>query len=96
MKDFMVSRRTNVISLADSIYLTIMEGNMPVITTVGPDSIGQMTKALARARSKLLFKNKSLTWYSYFEDGTGRTDGKPITLIKTTMLLAEAVTDAPG
>lgn len=86
-KEFTVSRRTNVITLGDSVYHTIVENDTPVITSVGPDSIGQMTKALARARTKLLARGIEIVWFSYFEDGVGRNDNKPITLIKTKIIV---------
>lgn len=85
--EFSVSRKTNVIMLADSIYHTVVDGSTPVITAVGPDALSQMTKALARARSKLLYKGYDIKWYSFFEDGVGATDQKPITLIKTRLVV---------
>ena len=85
-----VSSTTNVVRLADTIYLAIVKDKVkPVIKTIGSQSIGQMVKALTRTRSRLLAEGVDIIWYSYWQTVVGTLDGKKLSQIITVVEIRE-------
>lgn len=85
-----VSSTTNVVRLADTIYLAIVKDKVkPVIKTIGSQSIGQMVKALTRTRARLLAEGVDIIWYSYWQTVVGTLDGKKLSQIITVVEIRE-------
>ena len=85
-----VSSTTNVVRLADTIYFAITKDKvLPVIRTIGSQSIGQMVKALTRTRARLLTEGIEIYWYSYWATVIGALDGKKLSQIITKIEVKE-------
>lgn len=79
-----VSSTTNVVRLADTIYLAITKDKVtPIIRTIGSESIGQMVKALTRTRARLLTEGTDIWWCSFWQTVIGERDGKKLSQIVT-------------
>ena len=79
-----VASSTNVVRLADTLYLAITKDRiLPTIKTIGSDAISQMVKALTRTRARLLTEGIDIYWYSYWQTVVGERDGKKLSQIVT-------------
>lgn len=89
-----VSATTNVVRLADTIYLAITKDKVtPTIKTIGSDAISQMIKALTRTRARLLTEGTDIYWYSFWQTVTGERDGKKLSQIITKVEIKENKND---
>ena len=85
-----VASTTNVVRLADTIYLAITKDKVtPTIKTIGGDAISQMVKALTRTRARLLSEGVDIYWYSFWQTVVGAIDGKKLSQIITVVEVKE-------